>query len=214
MPNKWQVSALAAVIAISLLATTYFEPPTTWLDGLRVISAAVTAASIAVALFHFFLWRYLPKELVRKPNINGTWRVRAEPWSPDGVKLDPFDGYMFVRQYYFTMSMRQETETSHSELEAENFITTKGGLFELWAIYHCEPRATAKPQSIQSHYGSFYLRYSENELKGRFWIDGTLTDAQGRKVSGGEMRLYDRKKELLHDYEQAKAAYAANAGSA
>ena len=216
MPNKWQVSALAAVAVIAALVDIYFETPTKPLDFLRVISASLTAATVTVTVFHFGLWRYLPEAIAPQPDINGTWRVEATPWSPDGDddQLERFEGYMFVKQNYFTLSMRQETPDASSELEVEKFVLTTGGQFKLWAIYFCEPRATTRPESLRSHYGALTLTYSAHELKGRFWIDGVYTDRKGRKVIGGQLRLHDRKKEVFHDYEAAVAAYASNAGAA
>ncbi|NQD91677.1 hypothetical protein HP532_03300 [Pseudomonas sp. CrR25] len=212
MPNRWQVGALVAVALISFLAALFSdETPSTLLDVLRLFSASITATTLSLAVFHFGLWRYVPKVFAPKPDINGTWRVRIEPWTPDGDTLEPFDGYMFVRQNYFTLSMRLETENACSELEAEKFIITKGGLFELWAIYFCEPRAALHPNSLRPHYGAMKLVYSKKrdsvELKGRFWTDGVLTNKAGHNVIGGNMLLYDRKPETLHDYEVAVDAY-------
>ena len=199
MPNKWQVSTLAVIAAIAAFAAIYFEQPTNALDYLRVISASITATTISVMVFHFGLWRYLPKTVAPQPDINGTWRVQIKPWTLDDntTLLEPVEGFMFVKQDYFTLSMRQETDDMSSELEVEKFVVTKGGKFVLWAIYFCEPRPSAPPGLLRPHYGAFELTYSQHELKGHFWTDGVYVGRSGRKIVGGHLHLYDRKTELF-----------------
>ncbi len=216
MWNKWQVSALAAIGAIAAFAAIYFEPPTGALDYFRIVSASVTAATITVTIFHFGLWRYLPRAIAPQPDINGTWRVQAIPWSledDDSQPVQYLEGFMFVKQDYFALSMRQETEDASSELEVERFVLTKGGKFVLWAIYFCEPRPTIRPGKLRPHYGAMELTYSQHELKGHFWTDGVYIGRSGRKIIGGYLRLYDRRPELLQDYEAAVAEYANTAAA-
>lgn len=226
MPNKWQISSLVAVALMSFTVALYFGNGTTstiviegtfssiqisLMDLLRAFSAAITATTIALTLFHLGLWRYLPKAIAPRPDINGTWRVLAEPWSRDKIRSSPFEGYMFVKQNYFTLSMRLETETACSELEAEKFNITKGELYELWAIYFCEPRAGVFSKDVLSHYGAMKLNYVEIgdqvRLEGRFWIDGIYYGKENNPVEGGKLILHDRKKKIYHSYESAKAAY-------
>jgi hypothetical protein len=216
MPNKWQVSAIVVIAVSAAIAAIYFEQPTKALDFLRVISASITATTTSILVFHLGLWRYLPKAIAPQPDINGTWRVQIRPWSlEDNTKLlEPFDGFMFVKQNYFTLSMRQETEDVSSELEVEKFVLTRGGQFVLWAIYFAGPRPSTPPGLLRPHYGAFELTYSQHELKGHFWTDGVYVGRTGRKIIGGHLRLYDRNSVLFDDYEAAAAAYAINPGGA
>jgi len=206
MPNRWQLTVLAVIAVVPAIAAFYFEPPKDLLDILRIFSTSITAVTVAVSAFHFGLWRYLPRLIAPKPDINGTWRVEATSWTAEGEK-HPFEGYMFVKQDYFTLSMRQETLLTASELEVENFVLSRAGLFDLWAIYRCEARADQPPDAIKPHYGAMRLRFSHNELNGRFWIDGTIETPDGQRVCGGHLRLYDRKPQFFHNYEEAAVAY-------
>jgi SMODS-associating 2TM, beta-strand rich effector domain len=213
MWNKWQVGALAAIAAIAAFVDIYFEPPKSPLDYLRLVSASTTAATLAVTIFHFGLWRYLPRAIAPQPDINGTWKVGGIPWLLDddgGKPVPPFEGFMFVKQDYFSLSMRQETDDSSSELEVERFVLTKGGKFVLWAIYYCEPRPSTRPGTLRPHYGAMELTFSQHELKGHFWTDGVYISRDGRRIIGGYLRLYDRKPELLQDYDVAATAYKPN----
>jgi hypothetical protein len=99
MPNKWQVSTLAVIAAVAAFAAIYFERPTAALDYVRVISASITATTISITVFHFGLWRYLPKAVAPQPDINGTWRVQINPWILDDntKSLEPIVGFMFVK---------------------------------------------------------------------------------------------------------------------
>ena len=212
MPNKWQITALLTIAFGAFFAASLLGPPPSTLhDLLRLTSAAITATTVALSAFHIGLWRWMPKVLAPRPDINGTWRVIGSPWSKTGESIPAFEGFMFVKQHYFTMSMRLETSETSSELEAEQFTISKAGAYQLWAVYFCEPHASGSPDSIRPHYGAFTFKYQNVEgaaqLKGRYWIDGEVQDRNGRKSTGGGLVLSDRKIKNYHDYENARRAY-------
>jgi hypothetical protein len=213
MPNKWQITALLGIaFAAFYLALVLGPPPSTPQDLLKLVSASITATTVSLTAFHLGLWRWMPSFLAPRPDINGTWRAKGVPWSKDGESIEAFDGFMFVKQHYFSMSMRLETSETCSELEAEQFTISRAGTYQLWATYFCEPHASASPNSLRPHYGAFTLKYQKSagsiQLKGRYWIDGEVANKQGKASPGGSLVLYERRATNYRDFENATSAYA------
>ncbi len=102
--------------------------------------------------------------------------------------------------------MRLLTQDTKSELVAEQFVATKSGAYELWAVYFCETRAARQPKTIIPHYGAMRLECigegRNMKLEGHYWIDGD--DPQLRD---GSLTLTDRRDTRYDDYDAAKAAY-------
>lgn len=212
MPNKWQIGVLVTIaFGAFFVAIILGHSPSTPFELLRLISAAITATTISVTVFHLGVWRWLPDFLAPKPDLNGTWRVKGVPWADSSEEAESFEGFMFVKQHYFTMSMRLETAESTSELEAEQFTISKGGLYQLWAVYHCEPRSSEIPNSVIPHYGAFKLTRHKADggeiLNGRYWVDGYVKDKKGRRIVGGKLELYDRRLKNYKNYDTAVRAY-------
>jgi SMODS-associating 2TM, beta-strand rich effector domain len=215
MPNRLLLSALGVIGAAAAAVAWYLNPPTTLMDYLRVISAAPTAIAIAFGAFEWGLWRFLPAFVIApKKDLNGTWKVQAENESLDGKHKDQFQGYMFVRQSYLTLSMRLETPTTTSELEVDEFVRKKGGTIQLWAIYDCSARGDKSQESIKRHYGAMILDCNPTELNGRFWVNQVLKNEQGHEFITGTLKLSERRDTVFHSYEEADAAYASKAVTA
>jgi hypothetical protein len=217
MPNYWQIAVLTALGIGSFIGGIQLQgtPPSNPFEWFGAFSTPVTVVSVVIALFHLGLWRVLPFWLAPKPDLNGTWKVTLTPWPvPVGTSATSLNGgFMFVKQHYYTLSMRLETATTWSELVAEQIITTKGGAYQLWAIYLCEPRPDVDPGRERPHYGAMMLRYIEDgeevRLKGRYWVE-ELTDSTGKKLLDGGIELCERKGKRFHDYEAAIKGYGLN----
>ena len=117
-----------------------------------------------------------------------------------------FTGFMIVQQNYFTLSMRLLTAETSSELIAEQFVITKAGAYELWAVYYCEPRANRQPKTVVPHYGAMRLACLGNgtdmKLEGHYWVD-----SNDPNLTDGSLCLTDRRAEHFDDYESATAAF-------
>lgn len=213
-PNRFQLGALALLAGATVTAAIYFGgQPSTWLDYFRLASAVVTSVTISAAGFHYFAWRWLPKFLSPRPVISGTWRVIGKPRTINGSAGTQFNGFMFVEQKYFSVSMRLVTEHSESELVSHEFNLTEGDVFEIWAIYLAEPRESVDPARIRAHYGAVRLRMSALKSKpvisGRYWIDGEYTNFHDEKVLGGELSFSSHISRNCKTHEEATRTYAA-----
>jgi len=213
-PNRFQLVALALISAAAIAAAVYFGgAPASLSDYLRLASAAVTSVTLAVAAFHYIAWRWLPKFLSPRPVISGTWRVVGKPRTVNGATGTQFNGFMFVEQKYFSISMRLVTEHTESELVSHEFNLTEGDVFEIWAIYLAEPRDAIDPARIRAHYGAVRLKLgsikSTPVISGRYWIDGEYTNFHGEKVLGGELAFTTHVATNCKTYEEATRAYAA-----
>lgn len=213
-PNRFQLGALGLVSASAIAVAVYLGgPPASLTDYLRLASAAVTSVTVAVAAFHFFAWQWLPKFLSPRPVISGTWRVTGKPRTVNGTVGTLFNGFMFVEQKYFSVSMRLVTEHSESELVSHEFNLTEGDVFEIWAIYLAEPREAIDPARLRAHYGAVRLKLGSLKqapvISGRYWIDGEYTNFHGDKVLGGELSFGTRIPKNCKTYDEATRAYAA-----
>jgi len=206
MLNRAQIFALAAIFAIPFF---FSIPYGTNLNSpgalVRLISPAVTAVSVALWVFNFGLWRFLPRSLAPKPDLNGTWKVEIKPFSSNpGPPRPPIVGFMFVTQTYANLSMRLETEDTWSELEAEQITISKAGHYQLWAVYHCRGHI---PGRTPDHYGAMILNYRKTgdgvRLGGHFWIDGDLKDSAGLHLDDGLIELYAKKRKRYATFSDA-----------
>lgn len=213
-PNRFQLGTLALIAGAAIATTIYFGGvPNSPSDFLRLASAAITSVTVAVATFHYFAWRWLPRFLSPRPVISGTWRVVGKPRTVTGGIGTQFNGFMFVEQKYFSVSMRLVTEHSESELVSHEFNLTEGDVFEVWAIYLAEPRESIDPARIRAHYGAVRLRLGTLKrapvIFGRYWIDGEYTNFHGEKVLGGELSFSAHIPTNCKTFEEATRTYSA-----
>ena len=172
---------------------------------IHLISPSITAVSLVLWAFNFGLWRFMPRFLAPKPDLNGTWKVEIRPTPSSGTPLSPITGFMFVKQSYSSLSMRLETEDTTSELEAEQITISKSNHYQLWAVYYCQSRI---PGKIPHHYGAMMMIYQKSrdgvKLDGHFWIDGELKDAMGRHLDDGLLRLSTRRRKRYASFDDAR----------
>jgi hypothetical protein len=215
MPNKWQLTALVAVAVLGAWLDYIFvlhSPEFTAVIAWRLVSTSVTWTGAILYLFNIYFWRWFRRlPIAPKPLMAGTWRVKGSPWGVGSAPLDPFEGFMFVKQHYFSLSMRLETEETISEIVIYDFDKSRGGVDKFWAIYSCEARGSKNPNKLTSHYGGFYLEYKEaggsSTMDGHFWVDREIRDAKGNAVFGGELSLSERISQNLKHYDFAVEHY-------
>lgn len=213
-PNRFQLGALALISASAIATIVYLGgAPSTISDYLRLASATITAVTLAVAIFHYFAWRYLPAFLSPRPVISGTWRVVGKPRTLNGIMGTQFNGFMFIEQKYFSVSMRLVTEHSESELVSHEFNLTEGNVYEVWAIYLAEPREAIDPARIRAHYGAVRLKLGSLKqapvITGRYWIDGEYNNFHDERILGGELAFTKHIPKNCQTYDEATRTYAA-----
>jgi hypothetical protein len=171
----------------------------------QTLKYASSVASIVlgiVFLFEFWLWRIplLEGWLVKRPSIAGTWRVTLQSnWvDPEtGKQIGPIEGYMVVRQSFSTLTMRQLTAESSSELLGTEIVCSADGLYCVSGVYRNEPNYDVRNRS-QIHYGALWLRIEDahSSVSGHYWTD---------RNSAGTLKLTGRRLGAKKSFEAARA---------
>jgi hypothetical protein len=172
---------------------------------LRPLSTVTTVVVLAVMAFDLWLWRlrFLRGWLVKRPVIDGTWRVAiVSNWTDPatGKTLPPIEGYMVIRQTFSTLSLRLLTAESSSELVGTEIVCSPDGLYCVSGVYRNEPRYQVRGRS-PIHYGAVWLRIinEPNEaLLGHYWTD---------RGTAGEMELTRRQNKAFQAFASAQAYY-------
>ncbi|WP_139307579.1 hypothetical protein [Rhodovulum sp. ES.010] len=96
----------------------------TW-EHAQPYSLTLAALTSCLWLFDRFIWKTWPvHKLVRRPNLNGTWRVSLQssykmPGSDEPVA--EVKGFAVIRQTFSSISIRLMTEQGESFLVASSF---------------------------------------------------------------------------------------------
>ena len=205
MPTRLHVSALLGFVALVWAAGLLLAGvalPDGFLGPFNLVTGAVV---LALAAFEHWLWRVpaLQGWFVKRPNLNGTWRVQFQSdWldPTTGQGIPPKRAYMTVRQTFSTLSMRLMTDESVSSLVAEGVILTPEGTFKVFAVYRNESKIAVRDRS-PIHYGSFVLDVQVapiEQLEGFYWTD---------RKTRGDMTLTDRRADDCGSYESAKLLF-------
>jgi hypothetical protein len=193
-----------------LLGRLDYITPTSIEQGLwRSFSAAVLGVFLAILLFDLWLWRlpWLPRWVVDRPLLNGTWKVELEvSWKDkDGqAHKKTLDGHMVVYQTYSTVSMRLLTDSSHSRLIASELTPDRDRSYTFGAVYQATPTPEARDTPERKiHYGGMLLvchGRNPDLLQGHFWTD---------EFSRGTLRLTQRwSRRHFGSFAAAQAAFA------
>lgn len=163
-------------------------------------SYAVTAATIALALWNKWIWRWKwVQKLPHVPrSIRGTWRGSlASAWiDPDTGQSPPRKPvFLVVRQSATTISAVLLTDESSSRSTMANLAEDEIGA-ALSYIYLNRPKVKVEHRS-RMHNGSAFLEVSghpANRLHGRYWTD---------RDTRGEFNFDQRRTAIADDFEEA-----------
>jgi hypothetical protein len=205
MPTRIHVSALLLLAALLWGVTLVLSGVPVSPVYLRPLQTVTGVMVIALAVFDLWLWRVpaLQGWFVKRPNLNGTWRVQFDSDWKDRATERPIGtrtAYMVVRQTFSTLSMRLLTNESTSSLVAESIEVSGDGTFKAFAVYRNEPKIRVRDGS-PIHYGAFMLNVQGSpaeRLEGAYWTDRTTR---------GDMTLSDRRAELCGSYAAAKSMF-------
>lgn len=174
-------------------------------DLLRPLSTVTSVVVLLSIVFELWLWRlpFLHGWLVKRPVIEGTWRVEIRSnWKDDGgATIPPVEGYIVIRQTFLNLSLRLLTKESSSHLVGTEIICSVDGLYCVSGVYRNEPRYEDRSHS-PIHYGAVWLQVIDTPaqmLEGHYWTD---------RNTAGEMRLTVRQRKKFQDFQSAQAHYA------
>lgn len=163
-------------------------------------SYAVTAATIVLALWNKWIWRWeWVQKLPHVPrSIRGTWRgTLASTWKDPktGQSPPPKPVFLVIRQSATTVSAVLLTEESSSRSTMANLVEDEIGA-ALTYIYLNRPQVRVEHRS-RMHNGSAFLEVSgrpANRLHGRYWTD---------RDTRGEFNFDQRRAQIAEDFVDA-----------
>lgn len=174
-----------------------------WLNS---YSYAVTAATITLALWNHWIWRWTwVQKLPRVPrSIRGTWRgTVASAWiDPEtGQSPPPKPVFLVVRQSATTISAVLLTDESSSRSTLANLAEDEIGA-ALSYIYLNRPKVRVEHRS-RMHNGSAFLEIGgrpASRLNGRYWTD---------RDTRGELSFDQHRTAIADDFEEAARLFSA-----
>jgi|LAHU01.1.fsa_nt_gb hypothetical protein len=189
---------IAAIIWATLLIlqgvslpSGFFKPAPSVIGGVILILGA----------FERWLWRWnlLHPWFVSTPDLNGSWKgeLRSSWTDPNtGIRKEPTEAYMVVRQTLSTIRARLSTRKSASELLAGSIIHNEEGLHDFIGVYRNIPKMLER-QDSPIHYGGLLIRVNGNPprtLCGEYWTD---------RNTKGELKFTAKSKENYCDFDSA-----------
>jgi len=179
-------------------------------DLLRPLSTVTSVMVLLSVAFELWLWKlpFLHGWLVKRPVIEGTWRVELRSnWKDPvtGAGIPPVDGYVVIRQSLLNLSLRLLTKESSSSLVGTEIVCSVDGLYCVSGVYRNEPRYQDRGHS-QIHYGAVWLQVVDTPtqmLQGHYWTD---------RQTAGDMVLTERQKTKFQDFNSAQTYYAKLSG--
>ncbi len=199
---------IKAIIYISVLAWT----AVLWVHGdviqsswFKPLSTVITVVLYAVMAFDLWLWKLqFLSWFVKRPVIDGTWKVQIQSTWIDPVKneqIEPILAFMAVKQTLSTLNMRLMTAESTSNLVGTEIVCSPDGLYCISGVYRNDPRFEVRFRS-EIHYGGLWLQVAEDDnaktITGHYWTD---------RKTAGSMVLTDRKTREFQSFAAAKAAF-------
>ena len=206
MPSRTFLSIIVLLASLILGVFLIIDGAPVEIAWLRLLSLVVTVLMFLLSFFDLFLWKFLPESLIKKPKIYGTWRGTIDSnWvDPEtGKQIDPIECYTVIRQTFSTVSYRQMTAESTSDLVVSEIIPSPDKTFRLIGVYFNEPRILIQGRS-PIHYGGIRMNViglPATKLSGEYWTS---------RNTAGELNLTERTKKFLHDFQSAKKAFIFN----
>jgi hypothetical protein len=179
----------------------------TW-EHAQPYSLTLAALTSCLWLFDQYIWKVrLVQKLVRRPDLNGTWRVTLQSSYKEngsGELAAEVVGFAVIRQTFSSMSIRLMTEQSESFLVASSFDVQPDGTTYVYGAYQSDPSIHLRSGISEIHYGSFRYKVigrPPSRIDGHYWTDRNTT---------GSISLVDRKSLFFDNFNEAKDAWAAS----
>ncbi len=158
---------------------------------LKYLGGTASVVVILLLAFDLFIWRWLPKWLVKRPNIRGTWKATLQSnfIGQDGKPVEKVC-YIVIRQNYSKICVEMLFDISNS-VSASAEIVQGNGRPALWYTYRSEAHAL-KQEGNPPHRGATTLYIADTPrvaLEGDYWTERNTT---GRiETSGRNKKLAD-----------------------
>ncbi|MGP5484505.1 hypothetical protein ACTXMZ_16145 [Brachybacterium alimentarium] len=144
-----------------------------------IVSALPTVAVTSLVAWDLVLWR-LPilQSLTRRPDIRGFWRVKLTPHRDSNIPPEgnrgPIDGFLEVRQSYWSIYVRLYTAESSSTSTASTWLPTfETEVDNLNYLYLNTPKVEVSDRSARSTGAASFEPASlkPTEVAGRYFSD-------------------------------------------
>lgn len=207
MLTRIQLTLIAALIlGVALLVVAIRGEQPTIAAVIASFGIVVAVASGAVFLLdrYAWWWRVLRGWLVKRPDLRGTWKTTLHSdWidPKTGVRVNPVEGYMVIRQTMTALSMRFFSEKARSVSIAHAIECEPDGQFGFSAVYRNIPQIEYQGTGSAMHHGALLLDPHDVEpqkLRGHYWTDrGTRGTIVMDRVSAAYYPSFEDAKRAL-----------------
>jgi len=174
-----------------------------------VLGPATIATSVVLGLdllFDHWVWKRVPTAIVKRPYLQGTWRVTFHTSYSDretGERKPPAEGYLAVKQTYRNLLVRFMPEYSDSRTLVCDIESLQDAAYRVVGVYLNTPPLTERDGVSQMHFGGMVLDVCGSPpevLRGHYWTDR-------EPQSKGSMVCVDRRDELFDSFDAARSAF-------
>lgn len=208
MPSRSLLSVIVFLASLILAVLLIINDTPVEISLLRFLSPVITLLMFLLSSFDLFFWKFCPESLIKRPKIYGTWQgiINSNWIDPEtGEQIDSIECYTAIRQTFSTVSYRQMTAESTSNLVAKEIILSSANVFQLVGVYFNESRILIRDQGRNPiHYGGIRMNIIGSpaiRLTGEYWTTRNTV---------GELNLTERRKKIFHDFQSAKKAFIRN----
>ena len=208
MPSRSLLSIVIFLLSLVFGGLLIINGVAVEISWIRFWGPSVTFVMFLLSTFDLFFWKFFPESLIKRPKIYGTWQgtIHSNWTNPETDKqIDPIECYTAIHQTFSTVSYRQMTVESTSDLVAKEIILSSANVFQLVGVYFNESRILIRDKGRNPiHYGGIRMNVVGSpvtKLTGEYWTSRNTI---------GELNLTERRKKIFHDFQSAKEAFAPN----
>lgn len=205
MPSKSLLSIAVFLVSLVFGGLLIINGVAVEISWLRFWGPSITFVMFLLSAFDLFFWKFFPESVIKRPKIYGTWRgtIRSNWTNPEtGEQIEPIECYATIHQTFSTVSYRQMTEESTSDLVAKEIILSSANVFQLVGVYFNESRILIRDTGRNPiHYGGIRMNIigsPATRLTGEYWTSRNTV---------GELNLIQRRKKIFHDFQSAKKVF-------
>lgn len=199
------ITIIGITAAVWLFAAAVFGLPTTVLEAAQPFGTAITAATLFILGFNYYMWRWplFRRWLRSEPDLKGAWRFELQTTWVDpatGAVPGPILGFAQIDQTATTLTLRIFSEKSRSKTLSWAF-SKDHEVFELAIVYQNDPEIKYRDEESRIHKGAaiFYMRgYRPDSIEGEYWTE---------RKSTGTLKFMDRREFELNSFSDGCEKY-------
>jgi hypothetical protein len=199
--NEIQLNSVIIIVAIVWGALLLLQGTPLTLNFFKPLTDISGILLILLGIFNKWAWRWriFYPWLVRKPNIQGTWKGKlTSDWKDPQTqkRADSLEVYLVIVQEYSTVNAFLLSRESRSELLSGEIIKKVDGSYQFIYVYRNTPQLLLRENS-PIHFGSVILDIAVNpkfSLEGEYWTD---------RGSRGQMEFDSFSKVRFSSFEDA-----------